>query len=145
MAGKKTLKKILATVCFECCHNDHNTGGLGLLCRPNGNHPALGEKVELDGRCKGCPVAVLRGDGAPINSGKPSSVFTNQLVPGKGCVAETDWLTANDLSKACRQCEYAAKTGHLASWQELAHCALSCPVWEIRDALQDGDAEAVMS
>lgn len=145
MANRKTLKRILATVCFECCHTDHNTGGLGLICRTGGNHPALGEKVELDGKCKGCPVAVLRGDGAPISNGKPSSVFANQLVPGDTCVGESNWLTASDLTHPCRKCKRATVTESGVRLNDLAYCAVNCPAWEIRGYLLESEAEASAS
>ena len=145
MANEKTLAKILATVCFECCHTDHKTGGLGLLCRPAGRHPELGETVNADGKCKACPIAVLRGDKAPISSGKRSTVFKNQLVPGDDCVGESDWLTADDLSLPCRKCEHATVTEKGARLKDIAYCAFNCPAWEIQGILLENEAEASMS
>lgn len=145
MENEKTLEKVLATICFECCHTDHKTGGLGLLCRPDGNHPKLGETVDINGKCNGCPIAVLRGDNAPISNGKQSAIFKNQLVPGDDCVSTTNWLTTYDLSLPCRKCERATVMENGVRLNDATYCAFNCPAWEIQGILSENEAEASMS
>lgn len=54
--------EILAIVCYACCADTIHARGYH-------QHPELGGYVELEGACAGCPVATLRGDGAPIPKG----------------------------------------------------------------------------
>lgn len=143
MANKNSLKRIMATVCFECCHTDFRTGGTRKVSRRPGQHPELGEQVELEGRCKGCPIGALRGDGAPISKGQESAVFKGQLVPGKECV--TAPLTVEDLWRPCEKCPHAEMKGDTLKLKDLFYCLSQCPARELLDSVSEACAEAAMS
>lgn len=60
MKKRKTMKRILATVCFECCNVNPVQGRPGFISRPIGQRPALGESVEVIGRCSNSKAPVCR-------------------------------------------------------------------------------------
>lgn len=146
MAKRKTVKRILATVCFECC-NTSSAPWSGLITRSNGRHPKLGEKVDLKWKCKGCPIGVMRGDGAPISKGNPDPVFTGQLIPGDDCIGGRDGvkLCSEDFWRPCEKCEHAEILDGYITLKDLNYCLANCPAKEILDALQEREAEARMS
>lgn len=94
MANKKVFNRVVETLCFECCCGGYNIGE-GFSCRPAGEHSEPGGRVELNGRCQGCPIGALRGDGAPICKGRPSPYCADQLIPVKNSL--TAALTIDDL------------------------------------------------
>lgn len=137
MANTTRTEKVLATICFACCKK--NFSGLpGTLTRQN-RHPALGGKVDLNGACSGCPVAEIRGDGAPISAGQKDKFFGN-LVPGTECdqnlTSEKTWLP-------CEVCGHATVSeeggNQVVSLNDLEFCCLHCPVKEIRDCIEEAD------
>ena len=96
--------------------------------------------------CKDCPVATIRGNGASISKGVPDKVFKKQMVPGPECAVK---LTAEDLWLPCEQCPHAEvqiESGEeRVELKDLEFCVMHCPVKEIRDAVEECDAEARMS
>ena len=147
MKKRKTLNRILATVCFECCNTAQPFAYAGLQCRPKGQHSELGSKVDLNGKCAGCPVGVLRGDGAPVSKGMPSSIFRGQLIPGEDCITGEDGVQLNslDLWKPCSKCSHATVEGAVITVNDLHFCTKYCPAREMLDILQENEAEARMS
>lgn len=147
MAKRKTTKRILGTVCFECCNTTPGIPWTGLRTRPSGQHPKLGEKVDLNGECKSCPIGVIRGNGAPISKGQPDKVFTMQLVPEDDCIGGNDGvrLRSEDFWRPCEKCENAEILDGYITLKDLNYCLANCPAREIFDSLQEKEAEARMS
>lgn len=127
--------KVLGTVCFECC-NPTTFGLPGTPCRKD-NHPKIGGVVEVNGACSGCPVAVIRGDGAPISKGQKDKVF-GYLVPGPECEQAP---TSNMTWEPCMKCSHATVKKRRdfidISLNDLEFCVFNCPVKELRDALDE--------
>lgn len=145
MKKRKTMKRILATVCFECCNVNPSYGRLGFISRPIGHHPALGESVEVTGRCSGCPISLIRGNDAPIGTGKPSNVFKGQLLPGDDCVDKDWWLTSSDMLKVCAKCERAGIYDNKVYFKNISYCLSKCPAREMIEVLSCLEIEARIS
>lgn len=131
-------KRILGTICFSCCEPPKFPWTENMSVR-KGKHPKLGEKVELNGACEGCPIAAIRGDGAPISKGQPGFFG---LVPGLDCQDNLDSL---DTWYPCVECERATVADDEIRLNDLEYCSLNCPAKEIRDCLEEQEAEARMS
>lgn len=140
MTRIKCIEKVLGTVCFNCCKVPDFPGIPGSLTRMN-NHPDLGGKVDVNGACSGCPVAAIRGDGAPISAGQKDKVF-GYLVPGPECERN---LTPEMTWKPCEKCAHATVVKHnrknVIALKDLDYCVANCIVKEIRDALNEIQAE----
>lgn len=135
---QEKVKKILGTICFECCKPQPLPNMDGWFCRGK-KHPKFGGTVELNGACHGCPIAAIRGDGAPISKGQPG-LFG--LIPGPDCQDDMDSL---DTWYPCVECEHATVSGDEIRLNDLEYCCLNCPAKEIRDCLEEREAEGRMS
>lgn len=134
-------EKVLATVCFNCCKKSAFGGLHGSMVRQN-RHPELGGHVELKGACTDCPIAVIRGDGAPISEGQKDKCF-GFLVPGPDCEQK---LTPAMTWLPCRKCAHATvvkqRHNEATVLKNLDFCIENCPLKEIRDCLDERYAEA---
>lgn len=135
---QKRTNKILNTLCFECCKPQPFPSMTGMACCGT-NHPNIGEKVDKNGKCLGCPISDIRGDGAPISKGQPGFFG---LVPGPDCQDNIDSL---DTWYPCVECEHATMSGDEIRLDDLEYCCRNCPAKEIRDCLEEREAEARMS
>lgn len=131
-------KRILGTICFSCCEPPKFPWMENMSVR-KGKHPKLGEKVESNGACEGCPIAAIRGDGAPISKGE-KGLFG--LEPGKGCQKR---LSSIDTWYPCLECKHATVSGDEVSLNDLEWCIGHCQAKFIRDCLEENEAEARMS
>lgn len=162
MAYINRVERILGTVCFQCCtkpvfpgipssitrKDNHpelgekvNTSGAcactqGLSCRQH-RHPKPGETVSVNGVCADCPVADLRGDGAPISRGEEDPFFHFQ-IPGADCEQHMDlnksWLPCI----GCQRASYTQKADVLVIDQhDRTFCKTNCPVQEIRNDIEE--------
>lgn len=138
MANTTRIEKVLGTICFTCCKKSFS-GLPGTQARQN-RHPELGSRVELNGACSGCPVAEIRGDGAPISAGQRDKFFGN-LIPGKECDQK---LTSTKAWLPCEVCGHATvfkKNGNkVISLKDPEFCCLHCAVKEIRDCIEEAEA-----
>lgn len=131
--------KLLSRICFECANSAASPFG-SPITRKHYPKPVLGGTVNADTCCKDCPVAAMRGTGAKISAGQPDPVFSKMLVPTEECAQQ---LTANDTWLPCCHCDNAKRDAEGNVYiQDLSHCFEHCPVIEIRDALQEQEAEA---
>lgn len=128
-------EKILATVCFECCHS--SASGLPGMFPRKDKHPQLGGVVEANGACSGCPVAELRGDGAPISKGQKDNFF-GFLIPGPEC---EPYPTPEMIWEPCLKCSHATAVQKRdvidISMNDLEFCVQNCPVKGLRDSLEE--------
>lgn len=139
MKRQTTTTKVLKRICFECAHSAASPFGGSLLSRKKYPKPILGGKVDTTTCCKDCPVAVMRGNGADISAGRPDPVFDKMLVPTADCAQQ---LTAMETWLPCCHCENTTEDGDNIRIKDLGYCFERCPVIELRDAIQEREAEA---
>lgn len=125
---QKMTEKVLGSICFYCTQ--------GLSCRQH-RHPKPGETVSVNGVCADCPVADLRGDGAPISRGEKDPFFHFQ-IPGADCEQHMDlnksWLPCI----GCQRASYTQKADVLVIDQhDRTFCKTNCPVQEIRNDIEE--------
>lgn len=142
MAYINRVERILGTVCFQCCAKPVFPGIPSSITRKD-NHPELGEKVNTNGACAGCPVGKIRGDGAPITRGQKDRFF-GHLIPGPGCERE---LTEEMTWKPCEKCAHATVINHhrkkVLTLNDIDYCIANCRLKEIRDGLVEIYMEGV--
>lgn len=137
-------ERVLNALCFECA----SAPDIDYL--PFGRHgfqkANCGGKVDFKSTCIECPIAVLRGDHAPISAGKPHPVFTKQMMPGGECESRLDsydtWLPCFECDRAEKNIEDGAEVYTL---RDLDYCCKFCIAKGIRDAILESEAEARMS
>lgn len=137
----KKTEKVLKRVCFECAISANGPFG-GVMSRQKYGKPSLGGQVDIKACCKECPVAEMRGDGATISAGRPDPIFDKMLAPAEDCAQQ---LTANETWLPCCHCGNTTNDGANVRIQDLGYCFTHCPVIEIRDAIQEQEAEASCS
>lgn len=134
----RKTEKILKRVCFECAKTATSHLGCG-LARRGYPSPALGGKVDRNTTCKECPVADMRGDGAKISAGQPNPLFEKMLIATPDCAQS---LTVLDTWYPCFQCSNTTDDGENVHIHDLQFCFNHCPVIEMREVLEEQDAEA---
>lgn len=137
----KKTEKILKRVCFECAISANGPFG-GFMSRQKYGKTSLGGQVDIKTCCKECPVAEMRGDGATISTGRPDPIFDKMLAPTEDCAQD---IHADETWLPCLCCGNTAKEGDAIRIQDLAFCFEHCPVIEIREAIQEQEAEASCS
>ena len=144
MSQDAKTEAVLNAICFECA-----TAGAS-YCLPYGRESipmaSPGSRVDTGTTCRECPIAVIRGDGAPISAGKKSKLFPKQLVAGDECEQE---LGSFDTWLPCFKCERATVTpeddGEVVELKDLDYCCKFCYAKSLRDGIEEGEAEARMS
>lgn len=123
MLNKQSAEKVLNFTCFVCCTS-------GIPSR-KGRHSYLGGVIDF--HCSGCPVAEIRGIGAPISEG----VVKNGIrCPDATC--GSGHLVPEMFRAACCRCRNATiRFGHTGIIAVCGGSLDNCPINEVKGIVID--------